>query len=125
MVDETPTILRGADGSPQHVVLTWEAFQALQGQASGQVHGQRERSVPAAIRQRQTEGVAPVRAWREHLGLSQAELARRIGISRAYLAQIETGERTGTVEVLARAARSLGCLIEDLIHPSECALAAK
>ncbi len=40
-----------------------------------------------------------------------------IGISRAYLAQIEGGERTGTLEVMARVARALDRRLEDLIAP--------
>src|SRR5262249_20090138 len=40
-------------------------------------------------------------------------------ISRAYLAQIEGGERTGTLDVTARIARALGCAIEQLVAPIE------
>jgi transcriptional regulator with XRE-family HTH domain len=56
-----------------------------------------------------------VRAWREYRALNQGQLAAIVGISRAYLAQIEGGERTGTVEVMGRIARALGRSIEDLI----------
>jgi transcriptional regulator with XRE-family HTH domain len=47
--------------------------------------------------------------------LTQTQLALVIGISRAYLAQIEAGERTGTLEIVARLARVLDCLIEQLM----------
>jgi transcriptional regulator with XRE-family HTH domain len=52
------------------------------------------------------------------------QLAGLVGISRAYLTQIETGERTGTIEVTLRLARALGCLIEDLIPAHGDALAS-
>jgi transcriptional regulator with XRE-family HTH domain len=122
MADQAPTVLTGPNGTPHHVVLTWEAYQAL---LSARALPAGERACPAAVSERQAEGAAPVRAWREYRGLSQAELAARVGISRAYLAQIEAGERTGTVEVLARTARSLGCLIEDLIVPLDAETVAK
>ena len=56
-----------------------------------------------------------MRAWREQRGLNQGQLAAMVGISRAYLAQIEGGERTGTLEVMARVARALDRPLEDLI----------
>lgn len=62
-----------------------------------------------------TAGLHPVRAWREFRGFTQTQLAMVAGISRAYLAQIEGGERTGTLEIVARLARVLDCLIEQLI----------
>jgi transcriptional regulator with XRE-family HTH domain len=61
------------------------------------------------------EGAHPVRAWREFRGFSQTQLALVTGISRAYLAQIEASERTGTLEIVARLARVLDCLIEQLM----------
>ena len=50
--------------------------------------------------------MTPARAWREHLGLTQAEVARRAGMSQAALSQIESGEhniRKATREKLAKA----------------------
>jgi transcriptional regulator with XRE-family HTH domain len=105
------TILRDAAGAEQHAILPWSAFQALL-----QVGGTPpSRSLPEHVRRATSEGVHPVRAWRDHRGFNQAQLAALVGISRAYLAQIEGGERTGTLEVTARIARALGCLIDDLV----------
>lgn len=64
-------------------------------------------------------GLHPVRAWREFRGFTQTQLAMVAGISRAYLAQIEGGERTGTLEIVARLARVLDCLIEQLMPRHE------
>jgi transcriptional regulator with XRE-family HTH domain len=107
------TILRHSDGSAQHAILSWEQYQAL-------LHAAHARSasppaVPQAVQQSIDSGTHPVRAWREHRELNQGQLAAMVGISRAYLAQIEGGERTGTIEVMARLARALGRSIEDLI----------
>jgi transcriptional regulator with XRE-family HTH domain len=130
MTDDT-FILRDQAGRPQHAVVAWERFEALtrasaNGAPSGdaaaaiaraarRLGGEVALAVPDDVLAREAEGAHPVRAWRESRGLSQVQLAGLVGISRAYLTQIETGERTGTIEVTARLARALGCLIEDLI----------
>jgi transcriptional regulator with XRE-family HTH domain len=78
-----------------------------------------EPAPPPQVARAIAEGQHPVRAWRDYRNLSQAQLAGVVGISRAYLAQIEGGERTGTLEVTARIARALGCRIEQMIAPAE------
>jgi transcriptional regulator with XRE-family HTH domain len=72
-------------------------------------------TLPLPVSQRCDVGLHPVRAWREFRGFTQTQLAMVAGISRAYLAQIEGGERTGTLEIVARLARVLDCLIEQLM----------
>jgi transcriptional regulator with XRE-family HTH domain len=106
------TVLRHADGTAQHAILPWQEYQTLLRAAEG--HGLQP-PVPAEIRQAIADGVHPVRAWREHRGLNQGQLAALVGISRAYLAQIEGGGRTGTLEVMARVARALDRRLEDLM----------
>lgn len=66
-------------------------------------------------------GVSPVRAWREHLGLSQKELAERSGLGQGYLSQIETGKRGGSVEVMKRLAAALGTTVEQLLADHQAA----
>ena len=115
------TILRDAHGTAQHAILPWDQFQALMHAAkAGEVAAPaRHLPLPVRIRQSSSENVHPVRAWREYRNLNQAQLAALAGISRAYLAQIEGGERTGTLDVMARIACALGCQIEHLIVPAE------
>jgi DNA-binding Xre family transcriptional regulator len=51
-------------------------------------------------------GITYLRAWREYLGLTQAEVAEKAGISQAALSQMEAGEsklRKATREKLAAA----------------------
>jgi len=49
--------------------------------------------------------VTPMRAWREYLALTQTEVARRIGISQAAYAQMETtaSPRRSTLTKVAKA----------------------
>ena len=112
MDNSSVTVLRHADGTAQHAILPWQDYQALLRAAAG--NGV-ELPIPAEVRQAIADGIHPVRAWREQRGLNQGQLAAMIGISRAYLAQIEGGERTGTLEVMARVARALDRRLEELI----------
>ena len=58
----------------------------------------------------------PLAYWRKRAGKTQAELATAAGVSQAFVAQIETGKRDGTVGVLARIAEVLGVRIDDLVE---------
>ena len=52
------------------------------------------------------KGYTLVRAWREYLGLTQKEVAEKMGITQAALSQMESGEkklRKATLEKLAAA----------------------
>ncbi len=61
-----------------------------------------------------TKGAA-IRARRFVLGISQAELAARVGMNASYLSQIERGGATGAPRTLARIAAELGVSVEDII----------
>ena len=74
-----------------------------------------EETVPHAVVQRLVMGEQPVKVWREYRGLTQAALARAARITPAYLSQIETGVREGSVRVLTALARTLQVDVEDLV----------
>ncbi|MGH3812514.1 MAG: helix-turn-helix domain-containing protein [Pseudonocardiaceae bacterium] len=57
---------------------------------------------------------AAVRAWRASTGRSQAETARRLGMTQQNLSQIESGRQTMTYEQRQRAVSALGISAEDL-----------
>ena len=63
--------------------------------------------VPDDILRRELAGESPVKLWRIQRNLTQQELAKRAGISKSYLSQIETGKRQGTVETLKAIALAL------------------
>ncbi|ADH89954.1 transcriptional regulator, XRE family [Ancylobacter novellus DSM 506] len=71
--------------------------------------------VPAAIVDRLVAGENAIRVWREHRGLSASSLAEKAGIARAFLSQIETGNRDGTVATLKKIADALLVTVDDLI----------
>ena len=75
---------------------------------------QRAQTIPnAVVRKVINEDMTPIRAWREHLSLTQTEVARRLGISQSAYAQQEAKEpvRKATREKIAQA---LGIAAEQL-----------
>ncbi|MFM0512887.1 helix-turn-helix domain-containing protein [Paraburkholderia sp. RL17-373-BIF-A] len=56
-------------------------------------HSARCRAIPHEVVSAAVDGVTPSRAWRQHLGLKQAEVAARMGISQPAYSQLEAKER--------------------------------
>ena len=56
-----------------------------------------------------------IREWRKFRGLTQDQLAERIGLNRAYLSKIESGARRYDQVFLEAAATVLQCAPADLI----------
>ena len=65
-------------------------------------------------------GAHPVAVWRRHRGLNQVQLAHKAGIGRSYLADIERGARSGSITVIQKLARTLGCTATDLLREEDC-----
>ena len=57
----------------------------------------------------------PLAFWRRHRGFTQADMAHEIGVSQPYLAQLENGQREGSVSVYQRLARQLGLSVDELL----------
>ena len=60
------------------------------------------------------QGENPVRVIREWRGLAQAELARRAGLHRVQLHDVETGKSRGSVDTLKAIAGALGVGLDDI-----------
>lgn len=71
--------------------------------------------VPALVANAILDGENPVRVWRQHREFSQVQLAEAAGISQAYLAQIETGKREGTLSLYRSLAEALRVDLDDLV----------
>ncbi|SMD03518.1 helix-turn-helix transcriptional regulator [Rhizobium sp. RU36D] len=74
-----------------------------------------EEFIPGEFVHRMVDGESPVRVWREFRGLSAKDLAAAAGISPAYLSEIESRKKEGSVSVLKKIAKALKVDIEDLI----------
>lgn len=57
-----------------------------------------------------------IRSHREEAGLTQAELARTIGVTRQTLIAIEQGRYSPTLELAFQIARAFGCGLDDIFQ---------
>lgn len=95
------------DGRPVFVVVPYAEYAALVDRVPGDAHDAEE--IPWEIARAALErGWSLIRAWREHLGLTQADVAARMAppITRAAYAQMEAPDarlRPGTINRIATA----------------------
>jgi DNA-binding XRE family transcriptional regulator len=98
--------IKGADGQPAFVVIPYEDFVKLNLRADA--------LIPHEVVSAMVDGENAIKAWREYLGLDQAEVAGRTGITQAALAQIETAEAKPGKKDLRAIAAALGITLEQL-----------
>ena len=68
----------------------------------------------AVVKMSTLGGMSLIRAWREHLGLTQEEVARRMGISQPAYAKIEGGKTQPRIATCKRLAAAMGVEWEQL-----------
>ena len=78
-------VINGPDGKPAYVVIPYADYVVERSTERG--------LIPQAVVSLTVDGATPVRAWREHLGLTQVEVAARMGISQSAYAQQEGSDR--------------------------------
>lgn len=71
--------------------------------------------IPSDVVDALLDGENPVKVWRMHRGLSQTKLAELAELSQPYIAQIESGRRTGTTAVYRSIATALDVDLDDLV----------
>jgi len=114
------------DGIPEWAVIPFALYQKLREMADenndAAAHDAgtktldaRKKSVPTKVKQRLSKGENPVRVWRDHRGITQQTLSSRVGISAAFLSQIESGKRIGSAGVLKNLAKALRVDMDDLV----------
>ena len=74
-----------------------------------------EIAIPGEVTFAILEGINPIRAWRNYKKIKMKDLAEMVGISSAYLSQIENNKRNPTIETLKAIANFLEVDIEMLI----------
>lgn len=110
-------------GRRRFAVLPIEEYEALREAAEmladvaayDHARAQAGDTLPAAAVDRLIAGEAPLKVLREHRGLTQARLALACGVTKAYVAQLESGARTPSTRLLQRLAAALGVGVEDLV----------
>lgn len=97
--------IKGADGAPAFVVMPYAEFMRR--------FADSEALIPHEVISATVDGASPMKAWREHLGLTQAEVAARMGVTQAAYAQTEAALRPRKSTVL-RVAGALRIAVEQL-----------
>ena len=77
-------VINGADGQPAFVVIPHAEYVRL--------YADDRKLIPHDVISRTVDGATPVRAWREHLGLTQVEAAARLGIAQPTYAKQEASD---------------------------------
>lgn len=104
-------VINGPDGNPAYAVIPWEAFE----EAFEQGRPDEEVFIPHEVVMLHIEGGLPlIRAWREHLGLSQRELAARMGMAQPSYAKMEAKGAKPRVVTLKKIAAAMGVEWEQL-----------
>jgi len=93
-MDTHPTFVKAADGQPAFVVLPYLEYVQLTGaKAPGRLADVRipaDGTIPHEVVELMTgNGWSSVRAWREYLGITQTEMAARLGIRQPSYAAME------------------------------------
>jgi len=100
-------IILGKDGKPAFVVVPFEEFEKLK-------NIQNTSTVPNnVVNLSFDKNLTPMAAWREHLGLTQLQVASRMNITQAAYAQMEQVKKPRKV-TLQKVADALGLNIEQL-----------
>ncbi len=100
-------VIVGRDGKPAFVVVPYDQFRRMKG---GFGRGGVPDKIVNVVFER---GVSPMSAWREHLGLTQTEVAGRIGITQAAYAQMERVKQPRKA-TLQKVAEAMGLDVEQL-----------
>jgi ribosome-binding protein aMBF1 (putative translation factor) len=104
-----PQIISGPDGNPLYVLIPYDEYMESLERPDEEVLLPNE-VVKLAI----VEDKGIVRAWREHLGLTQADLAKRMGMSQPAFSQLERPGRALRFDTRKRLAEAMGVEPEQL-----------
>jgi DNA-binding XRE family transcriptional regulator len=100
-------------GNPAFVLVPWEDFKRIRPLLDGDKI--RIAGIPQAVVEAHILRAMPmIRAWREHMGITQKELAARIGVSQAAVAKLEKPDARPRRATLEKIAKALGISIEHL-----------
>ena len=99
-------IIKDTEGNPAFAVLPFSEYLAL---------AKPRATIPNEVVWAVIDkGWSLPRAWREHLGLTQKELAERMGITQAALSQSESENKKLRKPTLQKLAQALGLDVEQL-----------
>lgn len=92
----------------EYVVLEKAQFDAL-------VLPNADETFPSDFVNKLFESENKLKVWREYRGFSSQELAHAVGISQAYLSEIENGKKEGALRIWKKLAHALNADLELLV----------
>jgi Predicted transcriptional regulator len=113
-------VLPGPNGAPLYVLMTYAQYKELTGKGAGKASAAKTEAkakgrkphapanVPSEVLKRvRQDNIAPMRAWREYLGLTQVQVANRLKVTQGAYALTEKREnpRPSTLAKIAKAMR--------------------
>jgi len=96
----------------------YELQEALEDKWAAEVlanHDPNEETFPASVVHQLLADANPIKIYREHRSLTQAELATAIGSSKAYISQLETGRRNAGKATVRKLAKALNVDVDMLV----------
>ena len=99
---------------PAAGIDTTENEIALYDEAKHRLAAGDDELVPEEVADRLMADENPIKVWREYRNMSGRELAERSTLSAAYVSQLESGERKGSIQTLKKLAGALGVSVDDL-----------
>ena len=76
-------------------------------------------TVPGEVVNSILNGTSPLRAWRVSRGFTLDSLAKRVGVSKSYLSQIENNRKPGSLNVYRQISTVLNVAVDDLVYREE------
>lgn len=114
---------------PEYVVLPIEAYlemvsllEDIQDRSAVDqvlIDYQEGTTVPGEVVNSILNGMSPLRAWRVSRGFTLDSLAKRVGVSKSYLSQIENNRKPGSVNLYRQISTVLNVAVDDLVYREE------
>ncbi len=100
-------------GHPAFVLVPWEEFNRIRPLLEAEKA--RATGIPQTVVEAHILHDVPlIKAWREHLGITQEILAARMGVSQAAVAKLERPAACPRAATLKKVARALEVTVEQL-----------
>ena len=100
-------VIQSLNGEPEYVLLPYDLYQMLRGSLDHKLSVRQTKRIDDYVPFRVEEYVNnPVALARIKASISQSELARRLGVSQAYISKIERQDRV-TAKLLTRVSGAL------------------
>ena len=107
-----PQIIK-QDGKPAFAVIPWDEYQKL---LKNQTEiNESDVWFPNEVVKANVRGDSLIKAWREYLRLTQAELASKAGMKQSALARLENNTTNPRKSTLMKLAEAMGISVDQLI----------